>query len=257
MNKCRELYIDLLKETLEIKELMGKTRQYRSFLEYCDFNTKCIKEMFAHGIKPRQEYFQKIPSLEEECKQCWKYYISPRNKSIKKYDILYGKKFESAFIRFLNTQGIRSEKADQKNTVLPDNLIKNVEGSIVAYYEVKYHNAPFVWRYKYEPGRECYEGSITLDYEKVQKQIEAIRNLTNLPVYYLHWVDFPCIKGIYYMSLEDTQKELETGIAYARKEREGDYITSKGKKKKVGYQNKFYPSIISMNNLEQFIEMFR
>ena len=256
MTRSQELYIALLTKANEIKDFMKNTPQYHSYLQFSNFNMICEKTIFEQGLKPRQEYFHIILGLEEECKECWKFYLNPRNKSIKKYDVLYGKKFETIFADFLNDIGIKSGKADAKNTVLPDNFISNDEDKPIAYYEVKYHNAPFVWAYRYQPGRECYEGSITLDYEKVQKQIETIRGITDLPVYYLHWVDFPCIKGIYYMDLEDTRKAMEDGIAYARKAREGDYITVNMDTKQVGYQNKFYPSLLHMKNLEQFVSMF-
>jgi len=256
MNKDQKLYTLLLKETFEISNLTKNVNQYYSFLHYSDFNILCEKIMFNYGIKQRHFYFSKIQGLETECKKCWKYYLNPRNKSIKKYDIIYGKKFEYSFINFLNKLNIRSDKADKSHAILPDNLIIDSKGEILAYYEVKYHNAPFVWKYKYTPGRECYEGSITLDYEKVKKQIYETRNKTYLPVYYLHWVDFPCIKGVFFMSLEDTEKIVELGVEFARREREGNYILSKGTKKMVGYKNKIYPSIFKMQNLEKFIDLF-
>jgi len=257
MNKSQELYIRLLNECSEIKEFMKKTSQYHSFLTHSAFNMQCEEKMFECGIIPRQQYFKQIPGLENECKKCWAFYLNPRNKSIKQYDIIYGKKFEFAFLEFLNKSTIPSAKADRKNAILPDNLIFNKIGKVLAYYEVKYHNAPFVWRYKYTEGRECYEGSITMDYEKVKNQMEKVRKLTKLPVFYLHWVDFPCIKGVFYMTLEDTQKKLKLGIEFKRKGREGDYIISEKGKKKVGYQNKFYPSILEMKNLEHFINLLK
>ena len=110
MNKSQELYITLLSETIEIQDFMERTPQYHSFLKFSDFNRICEKEMFKQGIKPRQEFFKIIPGLEEECKQCWNFYLNPRNKSIKKYDVLYGKKFENVFIKFLNVIGIKSGK---------------------------------------------------------------------------------------------------------------------------------------------------
>jgi len=235
---------------------MKKSLQHQSFLTYSNFNKLCNKVMFDNGLIPRQQFFSKITGLEEECKKCWQFYLKPRNKSIKKYDIIYGKKYEDAFIKFLKKLSILSDKADKKNKVLPDNLILNKKGNKLAYYEVKHHNAPFVWVFKKVKGRECYEGSITLDYEKVKRQIEEIRKITSLPVFYLHWVDFPCIKGVFFMTLEDTKKALEEGIAYKRKEREGDYIVSTAGKKKVGYQNKIYPSILKMKSLEDFVNLF-
>jgi hypothetical protein len=256
MKKSQELYTQLLKECTDVKDLTKNVQKYHSFLNYSEFNALCEQSMFKCGLIQRQEYFEKIPGLQDECKKCWKFYLSPRNKSIKKYDVIYGKKYENIFINFLMKMSITSVKADKKDAVLPDNLILDKSKNTLAYYEVKYHNAPFVWVYKNMKGRECYEGSITLDYEKVKRQIGEIRKLTDLPVLYLHWVDFPCIKGIFYMTLEDTQKELELGVDFERNAREGDYIISSKGKKKVGYQKKFYPSILKMKNLEDFIRLF-
>ena len=160
------------------------------------------------------------------------------------------------FISFLKKLDIHSDKADKSNKVLPDNLIIDKSKNVCAYYEVKYHNAPFVMAYKFNKGRECYEGSITLDYEKVAKQIKLTRELTDLPVFYVHWVDFPCVKGIFYMSLEDTKNCLDKGIEFKRQEREGDFATNTKGTRKVGYTNKFYPSLIGMKSLSELITCF-
>lgn len=257
MKKSQILYLNLLDETSEIKEFMKRTPQYHTFLTFSEFNIRCMDIMLNNEIIPRNKFFEKIPELKDECSHCWKFYLNPRNKSIKKYDIIYGKKFENAFIRFLNKLSILSKKADEEYAILPDNLILNKEDEILAYYEVKYHNAPFVRKYKFSPGRECYEGSLTLDFIKVKKQIEEINKITKAPVFYLHWVDFPCIKGVFYMTLEETQNILELGIDYKRKKREGNYIKTKKGEKKVGYQSKFYPSILKMKNLEDFVKTFK
>jgi len=253
----KNLYLLLLKEVSKIRDLMKNTKQYPTFLTYSEFNARCNEEMLIKEIKPRQDFFEMIPGLKEECNQCWKFYLEPRNKSIKNLDVVYGNQFELAFIAFLSKLSINSAKADTKNKILPDNLILDKKNNILAYYEVKYHNAPFVMRYKFSKGRECYEGSLTLDFEKVQKQIKEIRSITDLPVLYLHWIDFPCIKGIFYMTLEETNQILKEGIEFERKKREGDFVESKGKNKKVGYLSKFYPSILKMKSLEEFINLFQ
>jgi len=257
LSRNEKLYIDLLKETSEIRDLVKRTSQYGSFLTYTDFTIQCNLKMLSNGIKPRQEFFQEIPQLKEECAKCWRFYLKPRTSLIKQYDVIYGKKFEEAFIKFLNKLTIHSDKADTKNKTLPDNLVLDKNGSTLAYYEVKYHNAPFIFRYKYAKGRECYEGSLTLDYDKVKKQIEAIRKITDLPVFFIHWIDFPCIKGIFCMTLEDTESILKGGVEFSRKKREGDYKINKKEKRIVGYTEKFYPSVLKMKNLEEFIKLLR
>lgn len=257
LEKSIELYLKLLlEESLPIKDFVKNTIQYDTFLSFSDFNKSCMIQMFKYNTITRQEYFQLIPELEKECKKCWKFYLNPRNKSIKKYDVLYGHKYENAFINFLNGIGIKSSKGDRQDKLLPDNLILDKKDNIIAYYEVKYHNAPFVWAFKFNKNRECYEGSITIDYEKAKKQIQRIEKDIRVPVYYLHWIDFPCIKGVFFMSLEDTKKIIDAGVTYNRKEKEGDYITRNDKIKKVGYQEKFYPSLFEMKNFKEFINLF-
>lgn len=254
MNRSQQLYIQLLNECGEIIDLMKNTTQYYSFLTFSEFNVKCEEKMLNSIVQLRKNFFSQIPLLEEECKKCWKFYLNPRNSSVKQYDVIYGKKFELSFIEFLNKLSIASEKADKKNAVLPDNKITDKNRADIAYYEVKYHNAPFVFCFKYNKGRECYEGSVTLDYEKVKTQIQKIRELTNLPVYYLHWIDFPCIKGVFFNTLDETKEQLKLGVNFQRKQREGDF-SNKGKK--VGYLKKFYPSLLDMKDLAAFINLFK
>lgn len=257
MHTNSKLYIELLKDVANIKSFAAETTQYQSFLTFSEFNEKCAISMLSNNIVPRHNFFQKIPLLEAECKRCWKFYLNPRNKSIKQYDVIYGQKFENAFIRFLNRISIKSNKADIKDKVLPDNQILNKKGEIVVFYELKYHNAPFVLRYQTSDGRECYEGSITLDYIKVQNQIKAIKRKTDKPVLYVHWVDFPCIKGVFFMSLSDTERELVRGIEFVRQERQGDYVVRGSNTKKVGYTQKFYPSLLKMCDFETLVSYLR
>ncbi|WP_129582695.1 hypothetical protein [Methanolobus psychrotolerans] len=197
-------------------------------------------------VVPRHSFFENIPQLEDECKKCWKYFLNPRNKSVKSLDVQMGKNFEEKLGLFFEKKNFIFKKGDNKNKKYPDNAICSLNGDILAYYEVKYHQAPFVKAYNFNPGRECYEGSVTLDYAKVKKQLEIIKNEIDVPVYYVHWIDFPCIKGIFYQSAADTELFLNKGIEYDRKEREGDFRNNK----KVGYTKKFYPSLYSMKTFE-------
>lgn len=237
----------------EISGFLSNATKYDTFLNLDSFNINCYEEMYKNckKIYPRQFFFKKIPELEQECKKCWKFFLNPRNKSIKGLDIRMGQKFEVGLGQFLESKGFKYKKGDDKNKRYPDNAILSDKNKLLAFYEVKYHQAPFVKTYQYRKGRECYEGSLTLDYEKIRKQIELINNEVKVPVFYMHWVDFPCIKGLFVQSSSETGNIMNNGKEFNRKEREGDY--SKGKK--VGYTDKFYPSILEMMEFSEFLNL--
>lgn len=253
MDISMKLYKELLGMCSEdISSYLDNVLKYDTILTLNDFNIRCYNTMYKNckEICPRQSFFKDIPELEEECKKCWKFFLNPRNKSIKGLDIRMGQKFEEALGVFLESKGFIFEKGDNKNKKYPDNAILSEKRKLLALYEVKYHQAPFVKTFQYRKGRECYEGSLTLDYEKIQKQIELINKEVKIPVFYIHWVDFPCIKGLFCQTSDETSIIMKKGIEFDRKEREGDY--SKGRK--VGYTVKFYPSILEMMEFSEFLD---
>jgi hypothetical protein len=205
---------------------------------------------------PRQSFFEKIPDLENECKKCYKHFMPKRNKFIKGYDIQLGKLMEEIFIDYLKTQGINIIRADLKDRRYPDLLILDSSKEIIGYIELKNHASPFLLTYRMRPGRECYEGSLTLDKEKISKQLKIIFSELDRPVFYVHWVDFPCNKGIFYQTSEQLHEILLAGSdEYYRKTREGDFEERKdGTIKKVGYSEKFYPSLTEMGSFEELIK---
>jgi hypothetical protein len=176
--------------------------------------------------------------------------LNQRNQSVKGLDVQLGKKFEIVFEKFLKSKGLEVERGDLQNRRYPDYVISK-NGKKIAYYELKYHQAPFVFTYKLRPGRECYEGSITLDHKKVETQLDLINKEIDVPVFYVHWVDFPCIKGIFCQSAKDVQEIIKQGIEYNRGVREGDFSYGK----KVGHTEKFYPSILEMMNFSEFLKI--
>jgi hypothetical protein len=203
----------------------------------------------------RQSFYDKIPDLEAECKKCYKYFMRPRNKFVKGYDVQLGKLIEEIFIDYFKKHGIKIIRADLKDRRYPDLLILDNSKEIIGYIELKYHASPFLLTYKMRPGRECYEGSLTLDKEKVIKQLKIIFSELDRPVFFIHWVDFPCIKGIFFQTSEQLQEILlHRTDEYYRKQREGDFEQrNDGSIKKVGYFEKFYPSITEMGNFEEFL----
>lgn len=248
-----ELYEELLdSSSQEINTYLKGVPTYHNFLTFNIFNKSCYEKMYLNNnqICSKHTFYENIPELKNECKLCWNFFLSPRNKSIKSLDVQMGKKFETAFGNYLKKKGFAFRKGDAKNKSYPDNAINDSHGNLLAYYEVKYHQAPFVKAFNFNPGRECYEGSITLDYTKVKKQLDLIEKEISVPVYFLHWVDFPCIKGIFYQTSRETKEILERGIDYNRKDRVGDFKNNK----KIGYTKKFYPSLLFMKDFKSFLD---
>jgi hypothetical protein len=261
MHKSEELYKGLISFGKErIAEFFKNVSLFDSQFKYEEVNHYCFQEMYA-TLKPdekypaRQSFFEKIPALESECKKCYKYFMKPRNKSVKGLDVQLGKLLEEIFIDFFKSQSINIVRADLKDRRYPDMLILDSSKEIIGYIELKYHASPFLLTWKMRPGRECYEGSLTMDKEKVIKQLKIIFSELDRPVFYVHWVDFPCVKGIFYQTSEQLHEILLDGSdEYSRKTREGDFVERKdGTIKKIGYSEKFYPSITEMGSFEDLI----
>ena len=263
MNKSELLYKNLLEfGQARILEFLKNAPTYESQFHYTKLNSLCNQKMYVELIPnktypPRQSYFPEITELEAECKKCWKFFMKPRNKSVKGLDIQLGKVLEEVFIDFLRSLKINVIRADLKNRRYPDLLVLDSSKEIIAYIEFKYHAAPFLLTFKVREGRECYEGSLTLDKKKTEKQLEILESEIERPVFFVHWVDFPCIKGIFFQTSEQLQDMLVNNKdIFTRKDREGDFETKKdGTKKKIGYGEKVYPSIAEMGDFAELIEI--
>ena len=231
---------------------------YESQFKYKDFNSECLKCMYEENdqdeIKSVKALKEEIVYLKEECKKCGEYYMNPRNKSVKGMDVQLGRLLEDILIDFLKKKyRLNVTHGDKINKKYPDCMVLGKDKGILAYFEVKYHGAPFILAKK-KIDRFCYEGSATLDLNKVVKQIELIESDLNRPVFYLHWIDYPCLKGIFFETSEQVKNELFIqGTAFERKEREGDY-DDKGNKK--GYTKKFYSKLLEMGSFEELIDIF-
>ena len=86
------------------------------------------------------------------------------------------------------------------------------------------------------------------------KQIEIVESELDRPVFYLHWIDYPCLKGLFFETSDQVKNELFIlGEEFNREEREGDFNES-GKKK--GYTEKFYAKLLEMGSFEELIDIF-
>jgi len=251
---------DIIKFASNLKTFSG---QFSSQFKFSDLNKNCYNIIYLKKDKkiiPRQEFFKSIENLESTCKECWKFYLNPRNRSIKGLDVQLGKKFELMLLDFLESKGIPCKKADVTNKTFPDNLVLDRDGNIIAYLEIKYQSAPWIWAYKEEgTKRECYEGSPALDIKKLEQQWNLVENgEINHPFYYVYWLDLPCIKGIFFISIQDVYTFYkEEAKVFERKIREGDFVDTKDGKKFKGQLKKIHISIYKMKPFGELIEMLK
>ena len=245
-----DLYKKLLSYSEEVKDFTKNSLKYHSQLEFSDLNKACYDVIYSSLKAPikRQDLFPKIPALKKECGECWKFYLNPRNKSIIILDIKLGEKFQEALRVFLKGYEIDCRKGDISDKRYPDNAVYNEE-SIKAYLEVKYQSAPWIYAYKSNGNlKECYESSPALDVKKLNQQYELKKTgQINVPIYYVYWLDFPCIKGLFYISIDEAyalyKKKAEV---FDRKEREGDYLEKNNMKVKKASTEKIHISIYEM-----------
>ncbi|MFN7990840.1 MAG: hypothetical protein U0R44_01645 [Candidatus Micrarchaeia archaeon] len=246
------LYKELLGFCRDIKE--KQKFKFDGNLEFNEFNEKCFTEMYLKirnsDNPPKPSVFkEKIPGLKEVYGKAAKFYANKRNEMVKGYDIQYGHWFEKAFMDFLLSKGIGTIK---KGFPYPDiEVVK--DGKTVAYFEMKYIRAPFIYANKFvDKNRWDYECSLTLDVgEKLTKQREKIESEIlpkGVPVYYVWWYDAPHIKGIFFMASNEVFSywDMVGASSHSRKEREGD-LEAKQEKGKI------YPPLLKMGSLSDFL----
>lgn len=253
------LYEELLSFSKNrLKDFFKNVTLFENQFEYSDFNQKCYDCMFLYNNqeKPKtvKELKVEVTELAPICKKCGPYYMNPRNSSHIKYDLMMGQLFEDILIDFFTQKlHIKAMHADKSNKQYPDCMILCGDKQIAAYFEVKYHSAPFISAIN-KINRYCYEGSITLDYKKIIKQLELIDSDIERPVFYLHWVDFPCLKGIFFETSEQIKQYIyESGEEFSREKRIGD----DEKNAKSVYLTKFYSPLLQMGSFEEFVETIR
>lgn len=257
------LYKQLLKNSAHIKnEYLKNVNTFDNQLIFNELNEKCYLKLYSeikdiNSIKPLNSFYEEIDGLEALNKKAYKFFMAPRNKSIKGMDVQLGNKFDEAFINFLCLIGIKAQRADTKNKKLPDILVLDKTKNIKAYIEHKYHHAPFMLSHKLI-GRESYEGSITMDTNKLKKQIiECESEIGDRPVYVVHWIDFHHLKGIFFNTISQIKDYLDNDKAseFQRKDREGDYKIVNRIKLKKGYLEKFYPPLHEMGDFSELVKL--
>lgn len=149
-----------------IFDFLKNARLHESQFKYSEFNEVCYKKMYIENnqdsIKTVKELKEEIPELKDTCKGCGSYFMNPRNKSIKGLDVQFGRLLEDVIIDFLKTKyKLNVTHGDNSNKKYPDCMLLSGDKGILAYFEVKYHGAPFISAIN-KIGRYCYEGSATL-----------------------------------------------------------------------------------------------
>jgi len=206
---------------------------------------------------PRQDFWPKIEGLKDACTSCWSFYLNPRNNSVKSLDIRLGKNFESEFMGFLRTKGFQTIRGDIERKNFPDVAIVRQDQQPACYLELKYLTAPYVKIFKFVRGRECYEGSTTLDTgKKIAAQRKIVETEITVPVFYTYWIDYPCIKGVFFMESHDVYQHIDSvqGTEWVRKERTGDFIETKQGRLRVAHLNKVYLPLLRMGNFEELLK---
>lgn len=230
-------------------------------LEFTPFHEECYEKIFfanRHTSAPPavKELKAIIPKLADAYKKASAYYLNPRNKYRKGLDIQLGQWYEKALKMFFATKGFCVTK---KCFPFPDLEVKDQNGDILAYFELKYIESPFLSAnnkikntYPYESTRYDYEASLTLDTgQKMQKQRENMTKLEEkgYPVHFLWWFDSFHVKGIFAMSAHDVYDFYDhVGNLHERKTREGDLETHQ----EIG---KIYPPLLEMSTFSEYIEL--
>lgn len=253
------LYEELLDASKpRFDEFFKNAKTFENQFCWNEYNEQCYEYLYKNNsyddlatVKGAKEA---ITGMKEMCSKCGAYFIPKRNESIPKYDVILGQQMEEEIMKFLQEKlGTIVCRGDLENRSYPDCKILKADGSVAAYFEVKYHAAPFVYSVRFT-GRECYEGSATLDYKKMKKQLALIEEEIDVPVYYLHWIDYPCLKGIFYESSDSVKAHMEKQHAeFERKKREGDDKKSAGTR----YFSKIYSYLLELKSFEEMMDEFK
>lgn len=244
LDSCRDRFADFFRNV----------PLFENHFQWYDYNAACYSLMYsennADAVRTVKELKSEIPELTPLCKKCGAYFMPARNKSLPKYDVILGKQLEEALMAFLSKKlNATTGRADLENRSLPDCRILKPNGEVAAYFEVKFHAAPFVMALT-KTGRYCYEGSATLDYEKIEKQLDLIDAGLDAPVFYVHWIEYPCLKGVFYETSKQVKQYIhEKHETFDREKRAGDDQKSAA----AVYLKKMYSPLLEMGDFDSFL----
>lgn len=248
-------FIDFIQE--DIASYFKNVNLFKNQFQFNEYSQELYNKIFlaqrnCNSIKTIAQLKKEIPGYADLYKEASNFYLNPRNKSVKGLDVQMGRYLEELLMNYLKYKfKLNVMHADVKNKKYPDCMLLGTDKGILAYFEVKYHNAPFI-RSKNLLNREPYESSATLDVKKVAKQLEIIDSELDRPTFYVHWVDYHDLKGIFFESSQQVKEYLyENSTQFTRNKREGDFVI----KKKVGYTEKIYSPLFEMGTFEEFINI--
>ena len=71
------------------------------------------------------------------------------------------------------------------------------------------------------------------------------------PVFYVHWIEYPCLKGVFYETSNQVQEYIKTKREeFSRELREGD----NEKAPKSIYLKKMYSPLLNMGDFDSFVK---
>lgn len=260
--------IEHYKELIASLKIFSRDGFFENQLEFTQINEFFYNEVYLkkRRIPGNEENVESLSSLQykflqiqETCSKCAKFWFSAKQNRIydKQNDILTANFFETGLIGYLNNLGFSVVRGDDEklghHKGYPDLLVYGMEKKPVCYIEVKYNASPFLTVSTRVPGRECYEGSLTLNPEKLERQFKMVGNEINIPIFYVYWADFPCIKGVYFTNIQniwDFYQRIGSDKQHDRRTGFGDFKFGK----KIGQTGIIYPPILEMGNFEELIK---
>ena len=257
--------ISLYKELVEFcnSHLQEIETKFTRNLEFTTFHEECYEKIFynnRHALNPPAVKDLKaiIPDLTDAYKKASAYYLNPRNRYRKGLDIQLGQWYEKALMMFFETKGLYVSK---KGFPYPDLEVKDENGNILGYFELKYIESPFLSAnnkikvtYPYNSTRYDYEASLTLDTgKKMERQRECMEELEKkgYPVHFVWWFDCFHIKGVFAMKSKEVYDFYDhVGNLHERKTREGDLECHQ----EIG---KIYPPLLEMSTFNEYLVLLK